>query len=75
MQTRRLKWPVVSVGSLSGWAPGKTPVAIALAELLRGSGWDVDVLSRGYGREGHGVERVDAQRGRMRRGDLAMSRW
>jgi tetraacyldisaccharide 4'-kinase len=34
-------------------------VAIALAELLRERGWAVDVLSRGYGREGRGVERVD----------------
>jgi tetraacyldisaccharide 4'-kinase len=34
-------------------------VVIALAELLRARGWDVDVLSRGYGREGLGVERVD----------------
>jgi tetraacyldisaccharide 4'-kinase len=35
-------------------------VVIALAELLRGRGRNVDVLSRGYGREGSGVERVDA---------------
>jgi tetraacyldisaccharide 4'-kinase len=36
-------------------------VVIALAELLRERGWAVDVLSRGYGREGSGVERVDAE--------------
>jgi tetraacyldisaccharide 4'-kinase len=34
-------------------------VVIALAELLRTQGWSVDVLSRGYGRTGVGVERVD----------------
>jgi tetraacyldisaccharide 4'-kinase len=34
-------------------------VVIALAELLRGQGWAVDVLSRGYGRKGRGVERVE----------------
>jgi tetraacyldisaccharide 4'-kinase len=33
-------------------------VVIALAKLLRERGWDVDVLSRGYGRAGVGVERV-----------------
>jgi tetraacyldisaccharide 4'-kinase len=33
-------------------------VVIALAELLRERGWDVDVLSRGYGRCGRGVDRV-----------------
>ena len=57
--TRRLAWPVVSVGSLSAGGAGKTPVVIALAELLRQRGWHVDVLSRGYGRSGSGVERVD----------------
>jgi len=57
--TRKLAWPVISVGSLSAGGAGKTPVAIALAELLRRNGWAVDVLTRGYGREGAGVERVD----------------
>ena len=58
LRTRRLAWPVVSVGSLSAGGAGKTPVVIALAELLRQRGWKVDVLSRGYGRNGTGVERV-----------------
>ena len=59
LRVRRLAWSVISVGSLSAGGAGKTPVVIALAELLRGQGWSVDVLSRGYGREGSGVERVD----------------
>jgi tetraacyldisaccharide 4'-kinase len=59
LRVKKLKWPVVSVGSLSAGGAGKTPVVIALAELLRERGWDVDVLSRGYGRAGRGVERVD----------------
>jgi tetraacyldisaccharide 4'-kinase len=59
LRVRRLVWPVISVGSLSAGGAGKTPVVIALAELLREHGWDVDVLSRGYGRAGSGVERVD----------------
>ena len=59
LRTQRLTWPVVSVGSLSAGGAGKTPVVIALAELLRAQGWNVDVLSRGYGRSGSGVERVD----------------
>ncbi len=61
LKTRGLTWPVVSVGSLSAGGAGKTPVVIGLAELLRERGWDVDVLSRGYGRMGQGVERVDAE--------------
>jgi tetraacyldisaccharide-1-P 4'-kinase len=59
LRVRRLAWPVISVGSLSAGGAGKTPVVIALAELLRARGWGVDVLSRGYGRTGRGVERVD----------------
>jgi tetraacyldisaccharide 4'-kinase len=58
LRARRLKWPVVSVGSLSAGGAGKTPVVIALAEMLKGRGWEVDVLSRGYGRGGIGAERV-----------------
>jgi tetraacyldisaccharide 4'-kinase len=58
LRSRRLQWPVISVGSLSAGGAGKTPVVIALAKLLRDAGWTVDVLSRGYGREGRGVEQV-----------------
>ena len=56
----RLVSPVVSVGSISAGGAGKTPVVIALAEMFAARGWGVDVLSRGYGREGRGVERVSA---------------
>src|SRR5579875_2333254 len=55
---RQLNWPVISVGSLSVGGAGKTPVVIALANLLVERGWYVDVLSRGYGRSGSSVERV-----------------
>jgi tetraacyldisaccharide 4'-kinase len=58
LKIRKLQWPVISVGSLSAGGAGKTPVVIALAKLLRGSGWAADVLSRGYGREGRDVEQV-----------------
>jgi tetraacyldisaccharide 4'-kinase len=58
LKVKSLEWPVVSVGSLSAGGAGKTPVVIALAKLLRERGWDVDVLSRGYGRAGKGVEMV-----------------
>ncbi len=61
LSTKKLRWPVVSVGSLSAGGAGKTPVVIALAKLLKDRGWEVDVLSRGYGREGTGVERVQPE--------------
>jgi len=59
LRTRRLRWPVVSVGSLSAGGAGKTPVVIALAKLLQEMGQHVDVLTRGYGRQGRGVEQVE----------------
>jgi len=58
-QTRRLRWPVVSVGNLSAGGTGKTPFTIALAQLLTREGLPVDVLSRGYGRRSSGVAQVD----------------
>lgn len=61
VRERRLAWPVISIGSVSAGGAGKTPVAIALGRLLKSRGWVVDVLSRGYGRSGTGVERVDSE--------------
>jgi tetraacyldisaccharide 4'-kinase len=55
---RRLRWPVVSVGNLSTGGAGKTPLTIALAKLLSGNGFHVDVLSRGYGRQSRHAARV-----------------
>lgn len=63
LKVRALAWPVVSVGSLSAGGAGKTPVVIALAKLMQGRGWGVDVLSRGYGRSGTGVGRVSGADG------------
>src|SRR5215472_927723 len=60
LKIQRLERPVVSVGSISAGGAGKTPVVIALAKMLHARAWDVDVLSRGYGRIGHGVEWVAA---------------
>ncbi|HTV07398.1 MAG TPA: tetraacyldisaccharide 4'-kinase [Acidobacteriaceae bacterium] len=68
-EPQRLRWPVVSVGNLSVGGSGKTPVVIRLAQLLKANGVPVDVLSRGYGRSGVGVERVDANGDAARYGD------
>ncbi len=48
---RRLKQPVVSIGSLSVGGSGKTPVAAFVATLLRDVGERPAILSRGYGRQ------------------------
>lgn len=55
---RRLAWPVVSVGNLSTGGAGKTPLTIALAQLLSAYGVAVDILSRGYGRRSTEPSRV-----------------
>lgn len=56
---RRLKYPVISIGSLSAGGSGKTPLTIALAHALSRCGLQIDVLSRGYGRECKAAMRVD----------------
>jgi tetraacyldisaccharide 4'-kinase len=66
---RHLGHPVISVGSLSAGGAGKTPVVIMLAELLGARGFEVRILTRGYGRSGRGVDRVDAAGDAARFGD------
>lgn len=41
--------PVIVVGNLTAGGGGKTPLVIALARHLAESGWQVAVISRGYG--------------------------
>jgi tetraacyldisaccharide 4'-kinase len=60
-KTRSLRSPVISVGSVSAGGAGKTPVVIALAQLLQEEGWAVNVLSRGYGRMESAVQRVEPE--------------
>ncbi len=58
-KVRRLRFPVISIGSLSAGGSGKTPLTIALVQALTQGGLSVDVLSRGYGRQSQAVVRVD----------------
>jgi tetraacyldisaccharide 4'-kinase len=51
--------PVVCVGNLTLGGAGKTPVAIAVAQILATNGRRPFLLSRGYGGELHGPVRVD----------------
>jgi tetraacyldisaccharide 4'-kinase len=59
VQQKRLRHPVISVGSLSAGGAGKTPVVLMLAELLGRRGFEVRILTRGYGRRSRIVQRVD----------------
>ncbi len=49
---------VVIVGNVLVGGVGKTPIVIALAQHLRQQGWNVGVVSRGYGRSGHDCREV-----------------
>ena len=68
-KAQRLQWPVISVGNISVGGSGKTPFVICLAKLLQRQGLQVDVLSRGYGRNSDAVERVDPAGDAERFGD------
>jgi tetraacyldisaccharide 4'-kinase len=68
-EPQRLRRPVISIGNLSVGGSGKTPLVIHLARLLEARGWTVDVLSRGYGRSGTAIERVDVAGDARRFGD------
>lgn len=50
--------PVIVVGNLTVGGTGKTPLTIWLANHLRQYGYDVGLVSRGYGREQGGLRTV-----------------
>lgn len=47
-QSRQLPCPVISIGNIIAGGTGKTPVAMHLALMLRGMGFQPVILSRGY---------------------------
>ena len=49
MSSVQLPVPVIVAGNISVGGTGKTPLVIALVELLREQGWKPGVISRGYG--------------------------
>jgi len=48
-KTERLPVPVIIVGNITVGGTGKTPLLIALAQLLKNQGYKVGIISRGYG--------------------------
>jgi tetraacyldisaccharide 4'-kinase len=53
-KTEKVKAVIISVGNISVGGSGKTPLVITLTNLLKKSGKNVGVLSRGYGRNTRG---------------------
>ena len=68
-RARRLRGPVVSIGSISAGGAGKTPFVIMLGGLLKQRGIAFNVLSRGYGRKTKGVLLVDPEGSPQEYGD------
>ena len=50
LKTNRLRAKVIVVGNVVAGGAGKTPVVMALVMHLQARGWQVGVVSRGYGR-------------------------
>ena len=42
--------PVIVVGNITAGGMGKTPLVLAIVEILRSHGWNPGVVARGYGR-------------------------
>ena len=59
VRRRCLNSPVICVGSCSVGGAGKTPMVLLLVQILKKRGYEVSVLTRGYGRHSKGVERVN----------------
>jgi tetraacyldisaccharide 4'-kinase len=70
LRVERLPAPVVVVGNLTVGGTGKTPLVIALVEILRAAGFSPGVVSRGYGgRARHWPQKVTAQSDPLQVGD------
>jgi tetraacyldisaccharide 4'-kinase len=49
LKTQRLPVPVIIVGNITVGGTGKTPLIIALSQVLKDAGFKVGIISRGYG--------------------------
>ena len=71
-RSRRPGVPVIVVGNITVGGSGKTPVVIALANALRDTGYEVAVISRGYGGSASGVTAVATNSSAAQVGDEAL---
>ncbi|MEA1986533.1 MAG: tetraacyldisaccharide 4'-kinase [Candidatus Marinimicrobia bacterium] len=57
-KSQQVETPVISIGSITIGGAGKTPLTIAIAELLKNLGLKVAILSRGYKRNKSGIHQI-----------------
>jgi len=69
LRMHRVDVPVVVVGNLVAGGAGKTPVVLALIEVLRARGYTPGIVSRGYGGRVDGVLVLDGQTSAAQAGD------
>ncbi len=58
LQSASMPVPVIVIGNVVAGGGGKTPLAIALVQRLQRDGWQVGVISRGYGRQSETCQEV-----------------
>jgi len=59
LKSYKLPVPIIIVGNITVGGTGKTPLLIALCELLKQQGYRPGVVSRGYGGDFHGERLVE----------------
>ena len=59
IQSHKINATVIVVGNVVAGGGGKTPLTIALVKRLQQQGFQVGVVSRGYGRSQHQIQMVD----------------
>ncbi len=69
---KRAPLPIIGIGNVTAGGAGKTPTAIALAEMLRGMGQTPHLITRGYGSTGDGVRSATPDSDWKMVGDEAM---
>lgn len=59
MKSASVPIPVIVIGNIVAGGGGKTPLVIALVQRLQNDGWQIGVISRGYGRKSLACQEVN----------------